>query len=140
MVPVLYRPRGEVAVEKVAIPSDVNRGQPFDLRVVVNNTAQPGQKGGGAVKGKLKVVRKTRDREEVLQEQNVSIPPGKQVYTLREEIDSPDFYTYEAVFTPDDRSQDALAQNNRGTAFTNVRGRGQVLLMRIRKTLGNSRY
>ncbi|MEX2140003.1 MAG: VWA domain-containing protein [Pirellulales bacterium] len=128
VVPVRYEPRGEVAVEKVAIPSDVNRGQPFDLRVVLNNTAQRGEKNG-AVKGKLKVVRKTRDREEVLQEDNVSIEPGKKVYTLREEIDSPDFYTYEAVFTPDDRSQDALAENNAGTAFTNVRGRGQILLI-----------
>jgi Mg-chelatase subunit ChlD/uncharacterized membrane protein len=128
VVPVLYAPRGEVAVEKVAIPSDVNRGQPFDLRVVLNNTAKPGEPGA-AVPGKLKVVRKTRDREEVLQEAQVTINPGKQVYTLREEIDSPDFYTYEAVFTPDDRRQDALAENNRGTAFTNVRGRGQVLLI-----------
>ena len=129
VVPVRYEPRGEVAIEKVAIPSDVNRGQPFDLRVVVNNTAKPGEKNAGATKGKLKVVRRTRDREEVLQEENVSIAPGKHVYTLREEIDSPDFYTYEAVFTPDDRRQDALAENNRGTAFTNVRGRGQVLLI-----------
>jgi uncharacterized membrane protein/Mg-chelatase subunit ChlD len=129
VVPVRYEPRGEVAVEKVAIPSDVNRGQPFDLRVVLNNTAKPGDRTGASVKGKLKVVRKTREREEVLQEESVTLTPGKHVYTLREDIDSPDFYTYEAEFTPDDRRQDALAQNNRGTAFTNVRGHGQVLLI-----------
>jgi uncharacterized membrane protein/Mg-chelatase subunit ChlD len=136
VVPVRYQPRGEVAVEKVAIPSDVNRGQPFDLRIVLNNTAEPQDKNQGAVKGKLKVVRKTRDTEEILQEEDVTIPAGKQVYTLREEIDSPDFYTYEATFTPDDRKQDALAQNNRGTAFTNVRGRGQVLLVEDHEQLG----
>jgi uncharacterized membrane protein/Mg-chelatase subunit ChlD len=129
VVPVRYEPRGEVAVEKVAIPSDVNRGQPFDLRIVLNNTAKPGEAKSAPVKGKLKVVRKTRDREEVLQEDNIAIEPGKRVFTLREEIDSPDFYTYEAVFTPEDKAQDSLPQNNRGTAFTNVRGRGQVLLI-----------
>ena len=136
VVPVRYQPRGEVAVEKVAIPSDVNRGQPFDLRVVLNNTAKAGERNSAPIKGKLKVVRKTRDSEQVLQEENIAVEPGKKVYTLREEIDSPDFYTYEAVFTPDDRSQDALVQNNSGTAFTNVRGRGQVLLIEDQDNLG----
>jgi uncharacterized membrane protein len=136
VVPVRYQPRGEVAVEKVAIPSDVNRGQPFDLRVVLNNTAKQGERNSAPIKGKLKVVRKTRDSEQVLQEESIAVEPGKKVYTLREEIDSPDFYTYEAVFTPDDRSQDALVQNNSGTAFTNVRGRGQVLLIEDQDNLG----
>ena len=35
--------RAEVAVERVALPGDVRRGQPFDLRVVVNNLpSRPG--------------------------------------------------------------------------------------------------
>lgn len=129
VVPVRYLPRGEIAVEKLSIPPDVNRGQPFDLKVVLNNTARPGDRNARPVKGKLRVVRKTKDREEVLQDAPVEIEPGKRVFSLREEIDSPDFYTYEARFTPDDKRQDALSQNNQATTFTNVRGKGQVLLI-----------
>ena len=39
VVPVRYQTRAEIIVERVAIPADVRRGQPFDLRVVVTNTA-----------------------------------------------------------------------------------------------------
>ena len=41
VVPIRYPPRAEVAVEKVVLPPDVNRGQPFDLRVVLDNVAPP---------------------------------------------------------------------------------------------------
>lgn len=134
VVPIYYQPRGEVAVEKLTIPPDVNRGQPFDLRVVVNNTAKAGDRNARAVKGKLKLVRKTREREEVLEDREVVLDPGKRVFSLREEIDQPDFYTYQAIFTPYDRRHDALAQNNEATTFTHVRGRGQVLLLHDAET------
>ena len=52
VVPIRYPPRAEVAVEKVVLPPDVNRGQPFDLRVVLDNVAPPDAKDA-AVKGRL---------------------------------------------------------------------------------------
>jgi len=128
VVPIRYPPRAEVAVEKVVIPPDVNRGQPFDLRVVLNNVAAP-DAAGGAVKGRLKISRKTQDHEEVLAEQAVTLEPGKRVFTIREQIDAPDFYTYEARFIPDDAAHDPITQNKRATAYTHVRGKGQVLLI-----------
>ena len=48
---------------------------------------------------------------------------------FREEIAAPDFYTYSARFVPDDAAADTFAENNEATAFTHVRGRGQVLLV-----------
>ncbi len=59
----------------------------------------------------------------------VTVGEGKQVFAFREEIDAPDFYTYSARFVPDEAAADALAENNEATAFTHVRGRGQVLLI-----------
>lgn len=139
VVPIRYPPRAEVAVEKVVLPPDVNRGQPFDLRVVLDNIAPPGAKEG-AVKGTLKIVRKTQDHEETLAERPVTLEPGKRVFSLREQIDEPDFYTYEARFTPDDAAHDTITQNKRATAYTHVRGKGQVLLIENEDSRGEFNY
>jgi uncharacterized membrane protein len=129
VVPVQLQVRGEVAVEKITMPPDVRRGQPFDLRVVLNHTARP--RSTRPVKGKLRIIRKQGEREMTLAEQDVSLPPGKQVLSVREEIVQPDFYTYEARFepAPDSPADDAMPQNNRATTFTHVRGRGHVLIV-----------
>ncbi len=59
----------------------------------------------------------------------VTLPPGKKVFTVRQQIDAPNFYTYEARFIPDRPEDDTMPQNNRATAFTQVQGKGQVLLI-----------
>jgi len=140
VVPVGYLPRGEVAVEKITIPNDVNRGQPFDLRVVVDNLTPPSEAGKPPAKpiaGKLKIVRKREGNETTLEEKAITLPPGKSVYTLREEIDAAGFYTYDATFVPDDKRQDGLSQNNTATAFSQVRGKGQVLLIEYEEPENN---
>src|SRR5262245_4388421 len=114
VMPVPLDRQSEVSVEKVALPADVRRGQPFELRVVLDNSP-PLDDGGEAVSGQVRIVRKAGDREQILAEAPVTIDPGKRVFTLREEIDQPDFYTYEARFIPDDASNDALTQNNLST-------------------------
>ncbi len=127
VVPVMLSARGEVAVEKLDLPANARRGQPFQMRVVMRNDAPEGS--GRPVKGKLRVIRKTGDREDPIVEQDVEIPPGKRVFTVPEKIDLPDFYTYEARFSPDDPGADGMAQNNSASAFTHVRGKGHVLLI-----------
>ncbi|MCC7083939.1 MAG: VWA domain-containing protein [Pirellulales bacterium] len=128
VVPVRYAARSEVAVAKVAVPSDVRAGQPFDLRVVVDNTAPPAVESG-SVKGTLQIYRKSRDREEQIASQPVELAPGKRVFSMREQIDSADSFTYTARFVPDDEAADHLRQNNEASGFTQVRGQGQVLLI-----------
>ena len=111
------------------IPPDLNRGQPFDVRVVLNNTAVATTKSDGIIKGQMEVTRKTADSEKVIGREAVELKPGKIVFSLRETIDSPDFYTYDARFIPDDPAQDPVQANNRATTFTHIRGQGQVLLI-----------
>src|SRR5690606_16457704 len=41
VLPVRYTTRSEVSVEKLAAPTDMQRGQPFELRVVLSNSGQP---------------------------------------------------------------------------------------------------
>src|SRR5690606_13142247 len=59
----------------------------------------------------------------------VSLPPGKKVFSIRQEIDEPAFYKYDVRFVPDRPEDDRMPQNNRATTFTHVRGKGQVLLI-----------
>jgi uncharacterized membrane protein/Mg-chelatase subunit ChlD len=128
--PVFFNARSEVLVEKVTIPADVRKGQPFDLRVVLNNTTEPRDGESGIVRGKLIVSRRGDDQPQVISEQSVELPPGKKtVFRVRQELDQPAFYTYEARFVPDNSADDGMVENNRASTFTHVRGSGQVLLI-----------
>ncbi len=138
VVPVLLSSRSEVSVEKVDVPASTRRGQPFEMRVVLRNDALKGSEQ--TVSGKLRIIRKAGDREEILTEQDVEVPPGKRVYTIPEEIDLPDFYTYEARFSPTDTAADGMAQNNVASAFTHVRGKGHVLLIENWDKKGEADY
>jgi len=128
VLPVYTESQVDVAVEKVTIPSDVRRGQPFELRVVLNNNAP---QGSAPVKGRLRITRRSSEDPQVIVESEIELPPGKTVITpdVPERIDAPDFYTYEASFRTDDSTVDAQLKNNRAMTYTHVRGRGQVLLI-----------
>lgn len=126
VLPVDLPQRSEASVEKVTLPSDVRRGQPFELRVVLNHDAP---EGAPPLVGDLRIVRKTGDQEITLTEGPVELPPGKSRFSAVETIDRPDFYTYEARFTAADPSTDTTAQNNIAAAFTHVRGKGHVLVI-----------
>ena len=127
VVPVILSARNEVSVEKVDLPAGARKGQPFELRVVLRNESPEGS--DRTIPGKLRINRKSGDAEETIVEQDVEVPPGKRVYTIPEEIDQPDFYTYEARFSPTDPKSDGMTQNNQSSAFTHVRGKGNVLLI-----------
>lgn len=129
VLPVEWQNRRDVTVEKVALPADVRRGQPFEIRVVLNHVTEGMPDANRPVTGKVRIVRKAGDRQVTLGETEVELPPGKKVFTFREDIDEADFYTYEARFIPDDPADDAHTQNDAATAFTHVRGKGQVLLI-----------
>lgn len=125
VLPTPLTARSETAVDKVALPSDVRLDQPFEVRVVIDHEADP----GSTAQGKLRIVRRAGEVEQVLTENPVTLKAGKNVFTVDEKIDRADFYTYEARFVPDDATADASAQNNVATAFTHVRGKGQILFI-----------
>lgn len=127
--PVRYQRRAEVSVEKLAVPATLRRGQPFDLRVAVENSAVATADDPGVVPGRLIVTQRTTDQPVVLSEQHLDLPPGKHVFTLRQQLEEAAAYTYEARFVPDDPHDDVLPQNNRATGFAHLRGAGQVLLI-----------
>jgi Mg-chelatase subunit ChlD len=128
VVPIRSATESEVSVERVVLPTDVQRGQPFELRIVLNRLSAASPEAR-PVAGKLLVVRRTASRQDTLVDQEIELPPGKRVYAIREEIDTPEFYHYDARFIPKLAADDHLPQNNEATAYTHVRGTGQVLLL-----------
>jgi len=129
VVPVVLSSRAEVAVEKISLPSDVRKGQPVQVNVVLNNMTEASADDDGVVSGKILVTRKHGKTDDVLIEQPMELEPGKKVLTFEHTIDQSDFYTYEAEFIPDDRIDDSMYQNNTASAFAHVRGEGSVLLI-----------
>ncbi|MCA9217079.1 MAG: VWA domain-containing protein, partial [Planctomycetales bacterium] len=128
VVPIELGDRPEVAVERVTLPNDIRKGQPFSTKIVVNNITPEGSEGK-PVNGTLKIARRMGSQVQTLDEQAVTLQPGKNVYSFKNEIELPDFYEYEAIFVPDDADQDVMTQNNRATAYTHVLGQGHVLVI-----------
>ena len=130
VVPIKLKQRAEIEVDKVAIPVDTRKGQPFEASVVLNNLAQATEDDDGTVAGKLLVWRRQGKVPELISEQDVVLPPGKRVLQFENTIETPDFYEYQAEFVPHNPNvDDVLKQNNRATAFTHVLGAANVLLI-----------
>ena len=129
VLPVQLTRRAEVAVERVAIPSDIRKGEPFNATVVVNNLTPVTTEDDGVVSGRLKLERRQGKISQTLSEEQVKLDPGKSVFRFTDDIEDPDFYEYQATFTADDAEDDLLTQNNLATGFTYVRGKGNVLLI-----------
>lgn len=138
VVPVDIGARSEVAVDKVTLPEDVRKGQPLVATMVLNNMTQPTTENPtGEVKGTLRLVRRAGGEEQTLEESEVTLQAGKNVFQSRvHEIERSQFYTYEARFEPADPKQDTMRQNNRASAYTHVRGKGHVLLIESHKYRG----
>lgn len=128
VLPVPLEPRGEASVDKIVVPADARRGQPFDVRVVLEYEPPKGSPSQTAT-GTLSIIRKSGDREENVAEGPVTLKPGKNVFPIKQTIERSDFYTYEARFTPESKSTDGSNQNNIATSFTHVRGKGHVLVI-----------
>ncbi|TWU05839.1 VWA domain-containing protein [Stieleria varia] len=137
VVPVLLDAKSEVLVEKVDLPADIRKGQPFEARVVLNNYSEDHDGTGRPTKGTLRLTQKAGRTVTGLLEQEVTLTPGKNIFPVRLEIDQPASYVYEAEFLPSTDEDDGLKQNNKGSAYTHVRGEARVLLIEDQRRVGD---
>ncbi|HEV3120414.1 MAG TPA: vWA domain-containing protein, partial [Isosphaeraceae bacterium] len=125
VLPIDYFYDREVLVEKISLPSDVKKGESVNINVVVR-ASEP-------TRGTLQIYQKTDNYRAPApgneQPQPVELQRGPNVFTLRQTINEPNFYTYIAEFVPDKDSGDRRAVNNIAEGFTHARGIGQVLLI-----------
>ncbi len=128
VVPIKYQSRSEIAVEKLTLPAEVQLGVPFDLHVVLANLAAdtPDSK---SIAAHLQIFRQADGDEKLLADEAIELAPGKRVFSLRQQTDVANAYSYTARLIPDNPADDYLQQNNVATAFTQVRGQGRVLFI-----------
>jgi uncharacterized membrane protein len=129
VVPIRYQRRGEVVVQRLDAPANLRSGTPFALRVVLDNFTGSNVSDGQTTAGTLRITRELGGRKQEVSEESITLQPGKQVLTVRQELNEAGLSTYEATFVPDDPATDVQSQNNSATAFTQVSGRGRVLLI-----------
>ncbi|MCP5520182.1 MAG: VWA domain-containing protein [Verrucomicrobiales bacterium] len=106
--------KGDVALQKVTVPSKLRTGQPFDVNVFVNADAEQD--------ATLRLYQNDR----FLGEQQVRLSPGKNLYGIPLKLDEPGFYGYDVqVEVPGD----LVPQNNRASSFATVRGETEILIV-----------
>jgi len=104
----------DVSVQKLGMPAKVKKGQPFTARIFVkSDTAQ---------EATLKLFR----NDEFLGEQPVMLAAGKNLFEFPQNLEAPGFYKYSVQI---EAPGDVLPQNNRATAFTDVRSEPRVMLV-----------
>jgi uncharacterized membrane protein len=125
VLPLEYFYDREVLVEKVSIPPDVKKGETVNINVVIR-ASEP-------TRGTLQVFQKADNYRAPAvgneQPQPVELQRGINVFTLRQLITEPNFYTFSAEFVPEKGSGDRRAINNIAEGFTHARGKAQVLLI-----------
>ncbi|MDA7951318.1 MAG: VWA domain-containing protein [Pirellulaceae bacterium] len=131
VVPIELNYENEIELEKLSLPSDVRKGEPFEAKIILSNYSRNGPVGGN-----LRVKRIANGQEELVSDEAITLDQGKNVLKIRNTIDRVGSYTYRAEFTPDNRKEDTLTKNNEATAFTHIRGKGRVLLIENWETIG----
>ncbi|MFO0890829.1 MAG: VWA domain-containing protein [Isosphaeraceae bacterium] len=125
VLPIEYRYDREVLVEKVSIPPDVKKGERVNINVVIR-ASEP-------TRGTLQIFQKADNYRAPAagneQPTPVELQRGINVFTLKQLITEPNFYTFTAEFIPDKDSGDRRAINNVAEGFTHARGKAQVLLI-----------
>jgi len=129
VVPIEYDHPADVIVERLSAPANVRPGQPFDLKVVVENSSEPTTDRSGQITGRLIVTRRMGNQSVEVSNERVTLPPGKRVFSVRQQGNTPGSYGFEAKFLAARPEDDVVAENNRATAMTHIHGKGRVLLI-----------
>ena len=105
---------GDVSVQKLSLPNNLKKGQPFEVKIFAQ-----------ADEARTATVRLYRN-DQHLGEQRVRLEAGKNLFTFPQVLTEPGFYGYDVQL---DASADQLPQNNRASNFANVRGDPRVLIV-----------
>lgn len=131
VVPIKMDAQSEILVEKIDLPNNIRQGQPFETRVVINRYQVSGQEK--PVAGRLNVYRSVGSKKVTVfsteEEDPVFLDSDVNVFPIRDIINQPAGYTYQAEFIPLNAEDDSLKQNNRADSYTYVRGKGRVLMI-----------
>jgi uncharacterized membrane protein len=114
VLPLRYDHPHEVWLEGLHVPADILPREPFDLTAVVNSTRE-----GPA---RLTIFR----NGQLLSNQEVRLEKGKNLFTVKQKVEGPGNFAYEAVV---EMAGDQVPSNNRGHAFAHARGEARIALV-----------
>jgi Ca-activated chloride channel homolog len=106
-----------VHLTRFMAPASINRGEPFDLRVVVETP--------GPVRAELQL---SVDGQ-LTQRHQVELPAGQEAYTLQAMAAEPGLRAYTLRVVSHDPSQDVQDSDNQLTEFIQVKGPSSILLV-----------
>ncbi len=118
VVPITYAYPSEISVEKLVVDPEVNVGQAFSVRVVVDSTKE------------TEVFLRLFENEAMVTDPGakVTLRTGKNVFDFQRRFDLAGKYDYEARVEPVDPAGDSILQNNTAGGFTFIQGEPKVLL------------
>jgi len=106
--------RGDLQLEKVLMPGTLKKGETFEAKIHVLAT--------DAATTKLRIFRNGR----YLGEQEVQMTRGRNVFAFPQTIEETGFHSYSVEI---ESPMDDIPQNNKGMAFTSVRGDPTALVI-----------
>ena len=104
----------EVWMEGLHLPADILPKEPFDVTAVINS-----QQAGPA---RLSIFR----NGELLSHQTVNLNKGKNVFTVKQRVETAGSYAYEAVV---EMAGDTVSSNNSAQAFSHARGEARIAIV-----------
>lgn len=104
----------DVAVQRLATPSEVKKSQAFEVKVFLES-----DKAGPST------IRLFRN-DQFLGEQTIDLEAGKNLLAFPQSLSEPGFYHYDVRV---EVAGDAVPQNNRAIGFTHVRGVPRILIV-----------
>lgn len=125
ILPIRYQYKNEVVFKRLVAPSRARSNQTVSLRFIFSSTSY--------AKGRLQLNLNDKQVDLVPDSPEVTVPmelvPGTNVKTVSVPVGSGGIHEFQAIFIPDDDSQDKITQNNIATAITHVTGPGHVLIV-----------
>ena len=120
VVPIRYKKKNEIYVDRVLAQNFAEEGEQVPLRVVVN-TQEP-TKGGFTIYHNGELI-------EVAGADKVQLQRGDNTFFFPISIEEPGAQSYEVLFQPEDERYDTVTINNKGMAYSYVSGSSKVLFI-----------
>lgn len=121
VVPLRYEHANEVYFDRMMAPTYAERGEQVPLRMILRSHRR--------VTGTISVFHNGQLVHLPPEYARVELKPGANTFSIKLAANKSGTQTYDATFRPDDPSMDAIALNNKASAFTFVAGSSPALLV-----------
>jgi Ca-activated chloride channel family protein len=114
VVPMGVARGNDVSVQKLGVPPKLKKGQVFETKIFIQSD-----------KAQTATVSLNRN-DQSMGRTKVELSPGKNLFTFPQTLGEPGFYKYDVTV---EAEGDSVPQNNRASAFANVKGDPRVLVV-----------